>query len=69
MNNLSFIFGLLCLISIDLIVAIIIYFIWRYIDLKYFSKLEISILKEENEYLKKENKKVSGTSADFWKEG
>ena len=32
------------------------------------SQLEINILKEENKYLKEENKKVNGTSADFWKE-
>ena len=68
MNILSFIFGLLCLISIDCILGIIIYFGWKYFDMKYFSKLEINILKEENEYLKKENKKVSGASTSFWEE-
>ena len=39
-----------------------------YFDKKYMSQLEINILQEENKYLKKENKKVNGTSADFWKE-
>ena len=32
------------------------------------SQLEINVLKEENKYLIEENKKVNGTSADFWKE-
>ena len=30
--------------------------------------VEINLLQEENNYLKKENKKCNGTSADFWKE-
>ncbi len=66
MNSLSFIFGLLCLISIDSILGLITFTFYRYFDLKYFSKLEISMLKEENKYLKEENKKVNGTSANFW---
>lgn len=66
MDFLSFIFGLLCLISIDIIVGFIVYTFWKYFDLKYFSKLEISLLKKENEYLKEENKKVNGSSTEFW---
>lgn len=66
MNNLGFIFGLLCLISIDSIIGLIAFTFYRYFDLKYFSKLEISILKEENKYLKEENKKISGASTNFW---
>ena len=66
MNFLSFIFGLLCLVSIDIILGFIVYTLWKYFDLKYFSDLEISLLKQENEYLKEENKKINGTSNDFW---
>lgn len=65
MNGLSFMFGLLCLISIDCILGFITFIFYRYFDLKYFSQLEINMLKEENKYLKDENKKVNG-SIDFW---
>lgn len=67
MDFLSFVFGLLCLISIDVILGFIIYTLWKYFDMKYFSELEINILKNENEYLKQENAKVNGTSSDFWR--
>ena len=66
MDFLSFIFGLLCLISIDTILGFIVYTLWKYFDMKYFSNLEINILKEENKYLKEQNKKINGTSSDFW---
>ena len=66
MNGYAFIFGLLCLISIDVIIGFIVFTLYRYFDLKYFSQLEINLLKEENKYLKEENKKVSGASTDFW---
>ena len=66
MNRLSFIFGLLCLISIDIILGFIVYTFYKYIDLKYFSKLKIIELQEENNYLKEENKKINGTSTNFW---
>lgn len=65
MNILSFIFGILCLLSFDILFGFIIYNFWKYFDMKYFSKMEINLLKQENEYLKKENKKVNGSS-DFW---
>ena len=68
MNSLEFIYKILSLISIDVIVGFIIYVFYTYFDKKYMSQLEISILQEENNYLKNENKKVNGTSADFWKE-
>lgn len=68
MNSLEFIYKILSLISIDVIVGFIIYVFYTYFDKKYMSQLEISLLQEENNYLKKENKKVNGTSADFWKE-
>lgn len=68
MNSLEFIYKILSLISIDVIVGFIIYVFYTYFDKKYMSQLEISLLQEENNYLKKENKKCNGTSADFWKE-
>ena len=68
MNSLSFIFGFSCLISFDIIVGFIVFVFYKYYDLKYFSKLEISILKEENKYLKEENKKLSGASTNFWRD-
>lgn len=66
MSFLSFVFGLLCLLSIDIIFGFLIYILWKYIDSKYFSKLELTLLQNENEYLKQENKKIRGTSTDFW---
>lgn len=67
MNFLSFIFGLLCLVSIDTILGFIVYTLWKYFDMKYFSELEINLLKNENEYLKEENKKINGVCDDFWR--
>lgn len=61
MNSLSFFFGLLCLISIDFVI----YNLYKYFNLKYFSRLEIIQLKDENKYLKEENQKLSGSSS-FW---
>lgn len=66
MNLLSFIFNLLCLISFDVLFGFIIYIFYKYYDLKYFSTSEIGLLKQENEYLKSENKKINGTSTNFW---
>lgn len=68
MNSLEFIYKILSLISIDVIVGFIVYVFYTYFDKKYMSQLEINLLQEENNYLKKENKKCNGTSADFWKE-
>lgn len=68
MNSLEFIYKILSLISIDVIVGFLVYVFYTYFDKKYMSQLEISLLQEENNYLKKENKKCNGTSADFWKE-
>ena len=61
MNSLSFFFGLLCLISVDFVI----YNLYKYFNLKYFSRLEINQLKDENKYLKEENQKLSGSSS-FW---
>lgn len=66
MNGLSFCFNLLCLISFDVIVGFIVFVFYKYFDLKYFSKLEINLLKEENKYLKEENSKINGNSSSFW---
>lgn len=66
MTFIEFIFNLLCLVSIDTILGFLVYLLWKYLDLKYFSTSEISILKNEIEYLRQENKKINGTSADFW---
>lgn len=65
MNGLEFLINLLWIISIDLIVGFIVFMIYKYVDLKYFSNFEINMLKEENKYLKEENQKIKGTST-FW---
>lgn len=66
MTVLGFFLGLLILISFDLFIGFLIWILYKYVDYKYFSELEIITLKEENEYLKKENKKIGGTSTNFW---
>lgn len=66
MNSLEFLFNLLELISKDIIMGFIVYIIYKYLDLKYFSSSEIELLRQENEYLKSENKKIGGTSTNFW---
>ena len=62
MNFLEFLIQIFKIISIDVISGFIIWFIYKFIDLKYFSELEITKLKIENDYLKEENKKLNGTS-------
>ena len=66
MNGLGFLLGLLCLVSIDVILGFILFIVYKYIDMKYFSKLEIEQLIIENKYLKEENQKFKGTSTNFW---
>lgn len=66
MNGLEFLINLLWIISIDVIVGFIVFMIYKYVDLKYFSNFEINMLKEENKYLKEENAKLEGTSTNFW---
>lgn len=63
---LKLIITILWVISVDCIAGFLLYLLWKYLDLKYFSSSEIEILRQENEYLKQENKKVNGTSSDFW---
>ena len=63
----EFIIEFLRLVSFDFGFGFILYLVWKYIDLKYFSTFDVETLKRENEYLKRENKKVEGTST-FWNE-
>lgn len=41
MNLLSFIFSVLALISLDLILGILIFLLWKYLDIKYFEKNKV----------------------------
>ena len=66
MNGYSFLINLLWIVSVDTILAFILFMVYRYVDSKYFSNLEIEQLKEENKYLREENKKINGTSTSFW---
>jgi len=66
MNGNEFFISLLWLISIDIIIGFLIFMLYKYVDLKYFSNLEIEQLKTENKYLKEENQKIKGTSTNFW---
>lgn len=66
MNGNEFFISLLWLISIDIIIGFLIFMLYKYVDLKYFSNFEIEQLKTENKYLKEENQKIKGTSTNFW---
>lgn len=66
MNFLEFLIHLGWLVSVDFFLGFIIYHGYLYFDNKYNSKLEVNILREENKFLKKENKKINDTSANFW---
>ena len=72
MNFLSFLINLGWLVSVDCFVGFILYVSYNYFDNKYNSKLEINVLKSENDFLKNENRKISITSTnnsdDFWGE-
>lgn len=65
MNFLEFIIELLKIFSFDGIMGFILYVGYNYFDRKYNSDLKITMLEEENKYLKKENKKING-STNFW---
>lgn len=67
MNYLQFIISLLTLVSIDVFVGIIVFEFYHYFNDKYKSQLEVVTLREENKYLKEQNKKVDGTST-FWED-
>ena len=62
----EFIIDLLRLTSFDVIFGFILYIGFQYFNRKYNSKLDISVLEEENKFLKEENKKINGASTDFW---
>lgn len=66
MNGLCFIVSIVAIFSHTCLVGFALYLAWRYLDLKYFSTSEIEQLKAENKYLKEENKKINGTSVDFY---
>lgn len=61
----EFIINFLWLVSLDVLFGFLLWMFYKYMDLKYFSSFEISVLKEENNYLKNENKKINGTSTFF----
>ena len=65
MSYKEFIIDLLKIASFDGISIFILYILWKYIDFKYFSSLEITTLKEENAYLKNQNQKFNGSNT-FW---
>ena len=65
MNFLEFIIELLKISSFDVIMGFILYVGYKYFDRKYNSNLKITMLEEENKYLKNENKKING-STNFW---
>lgn len=68
MNGFEFIVWLLAISSFDVIFGFILFIGFQYFQRKYNSKLDISILEEENRFLKEENQKVNGTSTNFWNE-
>ena len=41
MNLLCFIFSVLALISLDLILGILIFLLWKYLDIKYFENNKV----------------------------
>lgn len=61
--------NLLWVVSFDCVFGFGLFLLWKYLDLKYFSTSEIALLKEENKYLREENKKINGSSSEFWEEG
>lgn len=66
MNFISFIIWILVIISFDSLFGFGLFLIWKYLDLKYFSTSEIELLKQENKYLKEENRKFGGNNTEFW---
>ena len=56
---------LIRVISFDILAGFLIWTLYRYIDYKYFSELEIVTLRKENIYLKRQNRDLNGTSTFF----
>lgn len=65
MNLKEFIIEILKLVSFDCIMGFVLYVGWQYFLRKYNSKFKITMLEEENKYLKEENQKIHG-STNFW---
>lgn len=65
-NGLCFIAIIFAIISYVCINGFALFLAWKFLDLKYFSTSDIELLREENKYLREENKKVHGTSDEFW---
>ncbi len=65
MNVKEFIIEFLKIASFDGIMGFILYVGYRYFDRKYNSDLRITMLEEENKYLKEQNQKING-STNFW---
>lgn len=66
MNFISFVVWILIIISFDSLFGFFLFLIWKYLDLKYFSTSEIELLRQENKYLKEENRKIGGNNTEFW---
>ncbi len=66
MNFKEFIIELLKIGSFDCIMGFVLFVGYQYFNRKYNSDLQITMLEEENRYLKQENKKINGTSTNFW---
>lgn len=56
---------LIRVISLDVLAGFLIWTLYKYIDYKYFSELEIVTLKKENIYLKRQNRELNGTSTFY----
>lgn len=65
----QFIIEFLGLASVDVFIAVILYLLWKYLDLKYFSTFDIETLRRENEYLKQQNRNLDSSTTEFWGEG
>ena len=69
MSFLQFIISLLWIISFDVLFGFLLFIVWKYFDLKYFSTTEIEMLKDQVKYLQEENKKCRVVDDSIWKEG
>ena len=65
MNLLEFLIELLKVISFDCLFGFLIWILYKYIDSKYLSQFDITTLRQENEFLKQQNKSLNGTSTFY----